>query len=166
LINASTISLMGLKNAYIANNIFTGKLSTAFRFARKSTGNDGEKIVLRFDGIMKNNAFWGTAVPSVSADSKICNPRFVGNDETNPNSYMLAENSSLIGAGVKIDDCGKYDFYGNHLSDTVNIGCYGGNGEESTVKSNFFAEISAYLNTVLGAIYNFIYTCNDLYWIF
>ncbi|HBL41294.1 MAG TPA: hypothetical protein DDY98_06930 [Ruminococcaceae bacterium] len=166
-VNASEFNLIGLKNAYIANNIFTGDLTTSFRFARKTFDGNGNKTVLRFDGTMKNNCFWGTSVPSIGTDNLVRNPRFVGTDETDPNSFKLADSSPLIGKGVFVcTDMGECDFYGNKLTKSLNIGCYGGEGEAAKTTVRPFGDLLALCNSVLGIIYNFIYTCNDLYWIF
>ncbi len=166
IINSSEIYMIGLKDAYIANNIFVGDMTSAFLFSRK-TIEDDKSVILKFDGKMTNNCFRGTPVPSIAKNNYICNPGFVGNDLTDKNSFMLSKNSKLIGKGAKVaDDMGEFDFYGNALTDNINIGCYGGEGENQPAYSNAVDNMKSIINTILGAIYNFIYICNDTYWIF
>ncbi len=167
IINGSEFNLIGLKDSYIANNIFTGNMTSAFRFTRKTYDENGDKLILSFDGKMTNNCFWGTPVPTIAKNSYTCNPKFVGTDENDMNSYMLSSKSKLLGKGLKVEeDMGETDLYGNALTDSINIGCYGGNGENVKAKTNAFDFISSKINTILGVIYNFVYMCTDRYWLF
>lgn len=167
IINCSEFNLIGLEDAYIANNIFVGEgIASCFRFGRKVIDSDGNKVIRKFDGTMTNNCFRNCAIPTIAENSVICNPGFVGNDENDMNSYKLSSTSKLIGAGVKIENCGERDLYGNALTDETNIGCYGGSGEVEAANTGILENFRAIVTTVFGFIYNFIYSCNDMYWIF
>ena len=47
---------------------------------------------------------------------------------------------------------GEFDFYGNELGDTHNIGCYDGDGEETESKKAFFSYIGDFFTKIAGYI--------------
>ncbi len=166
-INCSEFNMYGLENAFIANNIFTGNLTSTFNFERKNTGDDGKKYMKRFTGVFDNNCFYGTSVPLRGSNNFFSDPGFVGKDITDKNSFRLAGNSSLIGKGIQVEqNMGEKDFYGNKLTDVHNIGCYDSTGENVIYNSDFLSYITAYINSILGTVYNFINEGNNKYWLF
>lgn len=168
LINCSEIFCHALSNSLIANNIFVGnKVTDSIQFTRKNVGDNGEKIVRTFDGVITNNCFRNFGKPFMAKNSYICNPKFVGTDETDKYSFMLSSESRLIGKGIQAeDDMGCCDFYGNALSDVHNIGCYEGAGEKMTEKQSAFKTLSEFFGTLLANFLGFIINCNNRYWIF
>ena len=167
IINASSISCQDLRNSYIANNIITGDLTTAFEFTRKSVDSDGNKVIREFEGIFTNNCFWGAGAPWVAENSYFCNPGFVGTDETDKNSFMLSTDSELLGKGIQVEEnMGEQDFYGNKLTDTHNIGCYDGAGEGEKASTGIFDCLYKRLNTLLGFVYTAVVNMMDRYWLF
>ncbi|MGN0573852.1 MAG: hypothetical protein ACI4IX_07930 [Acutalibacteraceae bacterium] len=167
LINASTIECHDLRNSYIANNIITGDLKTAFEFSKKSVDDDGNGYIREFSGVFTNNCFRGAGAPWIAKNSYFCNPGFIGTDETDKNSFMLSSKSRLIGKGIQVEeDMGEFDFYGNALTDTHNIGCYDGAGESEKPSFNFSESIVNRLNTLLGFIYTAIDNLSATYWLF
>lgn len=166
IVNASSFKLCGLKDAVIANNIFTGSLSTSFLVMRKSIGDDDQPVIRDFTGTITNNCFSGTAVPFNAKKSILGNPGFAGTDYDDMNSFKLSQSSKLIGKGIQVeDDMGETDLFGNPLTGTHNIGCYEGGGEQSG-GAGFLDDVWAFISSVLGLIYNFIDNCNNRYWIF
>lgn len=167
LINSSNIYCHALKNSYIANNIITGDLKTAFSFTRKNVDANGNEIVREFDGVFTNNCFWGAGAPWIARNSYFCNPGFIGTDETDKNSFMLSAKSRLIGKGIQVEeDMGEYDFYGNALTDIHNIGCYDGSGESERPVKSISKCLYNRMNTLLGFVYTAIINLSDRYWLF
>lgn len=168
LINCSEIFCHALSNSVIANNIFVGNtLIDSIQFTRKNVGDNGEKIVREFNGVIENNCFWKFGKPYSAENSYLCNPKFAGTDETDKNSFKLSKNSKLIGAGVQVEeDMGECDFYGNALGGSHNIGCYEGAGEESTGSGGIFSSIAGFFGTLIAAVAGFIINCNNRFWLF
>lgn len=169
IINSSYFKLTGLKDAIIANNIFTGNPAASFLTSRKSIGENDEPVIHRFDGVITNNCFSGTGVPMGAENSIFANPSFVSDDIEDRNSFMLSESSPLIGKGIQVeDDMGETDFYGNALTSSHNIGCYDGKGEKGGADAvkGFFRNVISIIGTILGRIYTFIDNCNNTYWLF
>lgn len=166
LINCSEISCNALSNAYIANNIFVGKVIGSILYTRKSI-KDGKSFYTEFDGVFTNNCFRKINAPLIAENNYICNPGFVGTDENNKNSYMLSSDSKLIGKGIQVEDnMGEQDFYGNKITSAHNIGCYEGSGEEIQSKESIFKTAADFLGTLLGCFAGFINNCNNKYWLF
>lgn len=167
IINPAEYVIEGVRDGYIADNIFCGGFTASFRSARKNVNDEtGEKFINEFTGTMKNNCFWGTCIPTCSEDNIICNPRFTGSDETNPDSYRLAEGSRLIGKGITTDCTGETDIYGNEITASTNVGCYAGQGESNAQAQNPFSVLWKFISTLLGRAYQFIVDCNNKYWLF
>lgn len=168
LINCSEIFCTALNNSIIANNIFVGNsVIDSMQFTRKSVGDNGEKVIREFNGVMTNNCFWKFGIPYMAKKSFMCNPKFVGTDETDKNSFMLSEKSRLISKGIQAeDDMGERDFYGNPLTDTHNIGCYEGAGEKMVQRAGFFKVIGNFFGSLISCIAGFIINCNNRFWLF
>ncbi len=168
LINCSEIFCHALTNSVIANNIFAGDnvLSTML-YMKKNVGDDGEKFITKYNGVFTNNCFWNFGASHIAKNNFLCNPGFVGTDETDKNSFMLSTESKLIGKGIQAEEnMGEHDFYGNKLTDVHNIGCYEGTGEEMQVKTGFFRTIAEFFGTLLASAVGFITNCNNTYWLF
>ena len=171
IINPDYFKLSGLaSDAIIANNIFVGDMTCSFIQMRKSVDDkSGEYVYRDYNGTLTNNCFFGVSIPMRSKNNYICNPDFVSDDVENKDSFKLSSSSKLIGKGIQVeDDMGEYDFYGNKLTSVHNIGCYDGEGEDGSQSgfAYYFGTIKGIINSVLGAIYNFIDNCNNRYWIF
>ena len=171
LVNSQEFIIEGVRDGYIANNIFYGDLNFTFRSTRKKTNDEtGEKFYDEFTGVMTNNCFFGTCIPSCSKNSIIANPSFTGSDFANPLSFRLSEKSTLLGKGVYIDgeDFEGTDIFSNPINskENVNIGCYAGAGEKEYEKESVIFVISKYVLTFLGKIVQWITDCNNKYWLF
>ena len=167
LINCTQTAINALSNAYIANNIFVGKspLSSTV-YMSKNVGTDG-KYTTKFDGVFTNNCMWNMGIPPMAENNFICNPGFVGDDETDKNSFILSNESKLIGKGIQVEeDMGEHDFYGSELTDVHNIGCYEGTGETTQAKQNIFDNFLKRLGTYLATFIGFIVNLSSRYWIF
>ena len=163
LINASNIRCCNLKNAYIANNIFTGDPKAVVEILGRTIDADGNKEIRAFDGVMTNNCFWGMGAPWRAENSYFCNPGFVGTDETDKNSFMLSAGSKLLGKGVQVEeDMGAQDLYGNALTDTHSIGCYDGAGEDGKAAVGIFERIAKRLGSWLGCIVTAFVNINNI----
>lgn len=149
LVNAPNMLLKYLNNGFVANNIFVGSISSDWYWATKDE---------TFSGIFTNNCIWGMGAPGCSENTFCCDPLFTGTDVTNPESYRLSAASPLLGKGVAVNDGLTEDFYGNSLGDTVNIGCYGGEGEGSAAFAPL-SFITHLFGTLLGSLYQ---TISDL----
>ncbi len=109
-------------DSVIANNIFIPVDGAHLIFDVADNIKAGNRI--------KNNCYYNIANPTIDLFSKNVNPGFVGTDYSNPESFKLAKNSPLIGAGYDVVDAESDDFFGNKIT-SLNIGCYGGDGEDA-----------------------------------
>lgn len=168
LVNCSEIFCHALKDSVIANNIFIGNsVIDSIQFTRKNVGDNGEKIIREFDGIITNNCFYRMGAPYMSKNTYFCNPCFAGSDLTDKNSFVLSSDSKLIGKGVQVEDnMGERDFYGNTLTGTHNIGCYEGTGVSDGQHVNIFVKIGGFFATMLSNVIGFINNCNNRFWLF
>ena len=163
LINPAKIRCCNLRNAYIANNIFSGDCKTVLELLGRNRAPDGSKIIRKFEGVITNNCFWGAGAPYTAENSYFCNPGFVGTDETDKNSFMLSSDSKLLGKGIQVEeDMGEQDLYGNKLTDTHNIGCYDGTGEGEKASIGIFDCLYKRLNTLVGFIYTALVNINNI----
>lgn len=165
MINCSEITCMYLTNSVIANNIFVGKdASSSVLYLRTNAGKNRIPNS-KFDGVFSNNCFWNMGVPSVSDNNFICNPKFVGTDETDKNSFVLSADSKLIGKGIQVEKgMGSRDFYGNQLTDTHNIGCYEGTGEQTFENAKSCNNIKSIFGTFFATIAGFFKNIFNIYW--
>ncbi|MGN0636498.1 MAG: hypothetical protein ACI4I5_09785 [Acutalibacteraceae bacterium] len=168
MINASSIDFKDLRNAYIANNIFTGDLKTVYRCARKAVDEEtGEAYRRQFEGVFSNNCFWGTGYPFAAQNNYICDPGFAGADITDKNSFKLSSTSRLLGKGIQVEeDMGTQDFYGNPVGTQHNIGCYDGAGESESAPASLWKQIVNRVQTALGLVVNFFDYLGNCYWLF
>lgn len=167
IVNPGEIIIEGVRDGYICDNIFYGDFTSDFRSGRKKINDEtGEAYKDIFDGVFKNNCFFGTCVPSCAKDNYICNPCFVGTDFSDPESFKLSSKSKLIGKGITVLNENTKDIYGNEISGSANIGCYAGTGEDNAQRQNIFVVIYKYISTFLGKAYQWIVDCNNLYWLF
>ena len=160
IVNGASFRMQNVKNSYIANNIFYGKdLTQQFIGKRVSTDKDtGKKYLAKFTGEFTNNCFYNYAIPSFAENSVNVIPEFVGTDFDDKNSFMLSENSKLIGAGIQVEeDMGEHDFYGNPLTETHNIGCYDGDGEKTENRIDFFSRLGNFFKKIAGYIIHIFY---------
>lgn len=165
IVNCSGFSMNQTYDSYFVNNIITGNCTCDFYWTRKNVDDaTGEKVIHEFSGTFSNNCLWGTCVPIVAENNFICSPRFAGTDETNPESFKLAENSRLIGKGIDMEDGVKTDFFGNEI-ESINIGCYGGSGE-GKAPVRFFDSIFRLLNSLIGRLVQVITDLSNRYWLF
>lgn len=166
-INSSNFVVNGIRDSVFANNIIVGNMKTDFFWTRKAVDEQtGEKYLNEFTGTFTNNCLWGTGVPSCSKKTYICNPGFVGTDKTDPNSFRLACNSKLLGKGIALDNMGETDFFGNALTDTHNIGCYDGTGEQQNAPLRPLDSLLRLVNSALGTLYQRVQELVNRYWLF
>ena len=167
LVNCSEIKCSGLSNSVVANNIFVGKSTlSSIQHMRKGVDKKGT-YVSKFDGLFTNNCFWNMGVASACKNNFICNPKFVGTDEADKNSFVLSDESKLIGSGIIVEEnMGEHDFFGNPLTDAHNIGCYEGAGEKMQGKAGFFSAVGHFLGFLLATVIGFFVNCNNTYWLF
>ena len=168
MINASSIDFKDLRNAYIANNIFTGNFTMEYRMARKAVDEETGKAYRRqFEGVFSNNCFWGTGYPFSAKKNFICDPGFVGTDLSDKNSFKLSSTSALLGKGIQVeDDMGTQDLYGNPVGARHNIGCYDGAGESDAAPASLFKRILNRVQTALGMVVNLCNYLSNCYWLF
>ena len=120
IINSADFHLKNLYNSYVANNIFV--LADGHHFAYDFDPLDSR------GNVYENNCYYNAMSPLVDTDSLNIDPGFIGEITSDKNSFILAKDSPLIGAGKKINDGLTTDFFGNRIT-SGNIGCYGGTGE-------------------------------------
>lgn len=167
IINSSNFVLNGIRDSVFANNIIVGDLKTDFFWTRKAVDEQtGESFRKEFTGIFANNCLWGTGVPTCAEKTFVCAPGFVGTDKTNPDSFKLAQNSPLLGKGMTLENMGETDFYGNALTQSHNIGCYDGAGENTKAPLRPFDSLFRLVNTALGTLYQWVQELCNKYWIF
>ncbi len=165
IINSSGFSMNQTYDSFFVNNIITGDCTCDFYWTRKNVDDaTGEKIIHDFSGVFSNNCLWGVCVPKVAKKNFICNPKFIGTDVTNPESFVLASNSRLIGKGMSIETDAEKDFFGNEITST-NIGCYGGNGE-GKAPVRIFDTIYRLINSLIGRLVQLIADLSNRYWLF
>ena len=168
LINMGEMEIKNLRNSVIANNIFMGgEKMSYFYYTRKNTDDVTEEwVVTEFDGLFSNNCFCGVAVPYLAKNNYICEPGFIGSDNSDKNSFKLATSSLLIGKGIKCDDdMGETDFYGNALTQSHNIGCYEGEGEGKAA-FDFTGALKRIYWFVIRNVYNLTDTISGRFWLF
>lgn len=122
IINCADFHMRYLTNSFVANNIIIPEEGCIILW------NLGEELTA--GNTYTNNCYAQTINPLVDINSMNVVPNFVGGKDSRT-AYQLAEDSTLIGAGVEVDDGLTEDFFGNEITET-NIGCYGGSGEEVT----------------------------------
>ena len=171
LINCSSISCSGLSKSLIANNIFVGKdLMSSIQYMKKNVGRNGNFVTV-FDGVFTNNCFNNMGSASVSKNELNFDPGFAGTDLTDKDSFKLSVNSGLLGKGIQTEeDMGEHDFYGNALSDTHNIGCYEGSGEEAASARLPLMRCVSLMRQLLGiriaTLIGFIKNLSNTCWLF
>lgn len=165
IVNSSGFSMNHAYGCYFANNIITGNCACDFYWTRKNVDDaTGEKVVSEFNGVFANNCLWGTCVPKVAKNNFLCNPRFVGKDESNPDSFRLGKNSRLIGKGLYNDDGVALDFFGEEITSN-NIGCFCGTAAEKA-PVQIFKSIFKFINTVIGFLVQTVSDLSNRYWLF
>ncbi len=122
IINCADFHVRYLTNSLVANNIIMPEDGCIILFRKQEEKEAGNTYT--------NNCYAYTMKPSIDKSSMNMLPNFIGGDDWQT-SYMLAEGSELIGAGMEIEDDLKEDIFGNKITD-ANIGCYGGSGEAPT----------------------------------
>ncbi len=154
IVNGCEFDMRDVEGAYVANNIFCGDYSMEFVTKHISRDKEaGTEKITEFKGTFTNNCFYGCAIPIKSENSIAADPQFIGTDYSDINSFKLSENSPLLGKGVQVEeDMGEHDFYGNPLTDTHNIGCYEGVGEETENTKSLFSYIPDFVKIIAGYI--------------
>ncbi len=132
IVNAREFRFRTYEDSLICNNIFALI--------------PGEQIVIdknRENNIFTNNCYYGILPAKGEKNAVFGYPGFIGSDYADVNSFKLHKSSPCIGVGVQAEeDMGRYDFYGNSLTDTHNIGCYDGVGVEGEdITPTIFEEI-------------------------
>ena len=118
IINSAEFQLKNMYNAVVANNIFVMQDGATFAYDIDNSAR-GNKI--------SNNCYYNVMTPIIDLASMNTVPGFASDDTDDIMSFVLSEDSPLIGAGIEIDDDITTDFFGNKITSN-NIGCYGGDG--------------------------------------
>lgn len=118
IINSAEFQLLNMYNAIVANNIFVMQDGATFAYDL-DTAFRGNRI--------SNNCYYNVMTPLIDLTSFNTIPGFVSDDTDDILSFVLSEDSPLIGAGIEIEGAPETDFFGNEITSN-NIGCYGGNG--------------------------------------
>lgn len=129
-----------ISNSYVENNIFVG-----------SQSGTSLALYLGANNKITNNCFYYMTPPVSAYGNYFCDPGFTGTDVNDKNSFILSADSKLIGKGIQVEeDMGEYDFYGNPLTSTHNIGCYEGTGadKEAVRTARYFPIIRAIISLV------------------
>lgn len=104
---------------------------------------DGATIAYDIDpsrnNVIKNNCYYGVANPLVDILSINTVPGFAGEDYSDYMSFVLSEDSPLIGAGIEVDDGLITDFFGEDIT-SDNIGCYAGDGVDAEYNGESFLQ--------------------------
>ena len=130
IINSSPFHLKNMYNSLVANNIFVMESGATFAY-------DADNI---FRGnVITNNCFYNALTPLVATNSINTIPGFAGTDTDDILSFILSQDSPLIGAGIEIDGAPETDFYGNKITSN-NIGCYGGDGADVPYQAEYKLE--------------------------
>lgn len=121
IINSAEFQFKNLYNSYIANNVIVMMEGSTIGYDLNNSirGN-----------VFENNCYYNVMTPLVDINAMNTLPGFAGDNTKDIESYILSEDSPLIGAGVPMDDGLTTDFYGNEITSN-NIGCYGGDGVEA-----------------------------------
>lgn len=138
--NNTFVNASALEIATAKNNIF------AMVIGQKVTVADGEA-----------NCYYWTSKGDKNSIKK--NPKFAnafdgmteGQDPID--NYRLSNQSACLGAGVKLDDMGTTDFYGNEIGDSINIGADQGTGAEATTE--IVSDFVDFFNYIFAVIKNF-----------
>lgn len=153
LVNCGEIQFKNLYDSYIANNIFVldGESTIAYDLDNISRGN-----------VFKNNCYYNVMTPLIDSSALNILPGFAGDDYSDAKSFMLADDSPLIGAGTEIEDDLTYDIFGNEIT-SANIGCYGGVGVETETEYEY-ESIPAMLRRLIKYIFETL--IHEIYVIF
>lgn len=150
-INCGEFQFKNLYDSYIANNIIVPINGATFAYDIDASRNN----------VFENNCYYNVMPPLVDMGAMNTLPGFSGSDYSNVNSFMLSENSPLIGAGVKVNDGVTTDFFGNEITST-NIGCYGASGTDTEYeRENIIEKIIRVIRNILETIYHEIYVIFD-----
>ncbi len=127
IVNCGFFDFSRLTNSLIANNIIIPKYGYKLYCDTDYISGRGNNYT--------NNCYYNAVNPYCDFMAMNELPAFVGEDYTNSESFKLAKNSPLIGAGTKINDGLKKDFFGEDIVSN-NIGCYGGTGVDTEGKTS------------------------------
>ncbi len=151
IVNCALFDFSRLTDSFVANNIIIPKYGYKLYLNSNSFFNKGN--------VFTNNCYYNGTNPLCDLDSMNEEPGFAGTDYSDPESFRLAKNSPLIGAGYEIYDGLKYDFFGEEIM-SHNIGCYGGTGVDVIGEtSNVFDEFINLFRLLWGSI---VKELNDL----
>ncbi len=119
LINCGDVYLINLHDSLVANNIIIPKKGCV-------VSSDAEELLPteKRNNTYKNNCYYNCPNPIFDLNSLNTLPGFIGDDLTQPESFMLRDDSPLINGGCVIENAPDKDFFGNTVV-SQNIGCYG-----------------------------------------
>lgn len=151
-VNCALFDFSRMYNSFVANNIIIPKYGYKLYCDVDSASGRGNTIT--------NNCYYNAANPICEPFAINELPGFAGTDYTDPESFKLAKNSPLIGAGIEIDDGLTKDFFGEEIVSN-NIGCYGGTGVDVKGKtSNIIDELLNFIvviwKTIVKGLKDFI----------
>lgn len=153
IINCGEFQFYHLSNSLIANNIIIPMEGEVINFDLEDEIKGNNTYV--------NNCYYNTLNPGCDLLSMNTLPGFTAGEGID--AYKLAENSPLLGKGMKIDDGLTEDFFGNTI-ESNNIGCYMGTGETGKAETeNIFIKIFRFFKNILDRlIHEFNVIMNDI----
>lgn len=143
-VNCGLFDFSKMTNSFVANNIIIPNMGHKLYCDIEDAVGKGNTI--------KNNCYYNAFNPICDPLAMNEFPAFAGTDYTKAESFKLAKNSPLIGAGVKVEDGLTVDFFGDPITSN-NIGCYGGTGVDVEVETpDFYGKIQNLIKLIIESI--------------
>lgn len=152
IVNCALFDFSEIYNSLIVNNIIIPRKGYQLYCETEYASGNGSTI--------SNNCYYNAFNPICDLTSMNCDPLFASTDTSKKESFKLAKNSPLIGAGMEIDDGLTKDFFGEEIVSN-NIGCYGGLGEVEVTEPTPDDTLTNFIKLLIEIIYknilDFIY---------
>lgn len=144
IVNCGLFDFSKMTNSLVVNNIIMPRYGYKLYCDVEDAYGKGNTI--------SNNCYYNGFNPICEPFGLNTAPGFAGTDYSDPNSFKLAKNSPLIGAGYEIDDGLTVDFFGEKIVKN-NIGCYGGEGVDTVGEtSNCIKDFINYIKVIIESI--------------
>ncbi len=128
IVNCANFFFENIDGATVVNNIIIPSDGCIVKF---------DSPFSRFKNTIGNNCYYNFSTPLADCGSINAKPGFAGSDYSDMNSFKLVSGSPCIGSGALVEGSGSTeDLFGQALSGTANIGCYGGEGVEGEYKTD------------------------------
>lgn len=144
IVNCGLFDFSKMSNSLVVNNIIIPRYGYKLYCDTEDAFGKGNTI--------SNNCYYNGFNPICEPFAMNTLPGFAGTDYTDADSFRLAKNSRLIGAGVEVEDDLTVDFYGEPIVSN-NIGCYGGEGVDTEGEvSNLFKDLINWFKVIVKSI--------------